>query len=39
MIAWWWIPVGIAALIVLFVLVMLIAMRHELHRYLKMESM
>ncbi len=39
MIAWWWIPVGIVALVVLVFLIMLFAMRHELYRYLKMDAM
>jgi hypothetical protein len=39
MIAWWWIPVGLVGLIVLVFLVMLVLMRHELQRYLRIESM
>jgi hypothetical protein len=39
MIAWWWIPVGIVGLIVLTVLIMLVLMRHELHRYIRIKEM
>lgn len=39
MIEWWWILVGIGALIVLAILLMLVFMRHELRRYLRMERM
>jgi hypothetical protein len=39
MIAWWWIPVGIVGLIVLAGLLLLIAMRHELRRYIRIEKM
>jgi hypothetical protein len=39
MIAWWWIPVGLVALIILASLVMLVIMRADLQRYLRVKRM
>jgi hypothetical protein len=39
MIAWWWIPVGIVGVVVLAFLLLLVAMWHELRRYIRIKEM